>query len=245
MADLAQSPLRKGARTAKTDVWGVVLDFDGVIVQSMELHAEAYRLTLERLGVAFSDQAVLRREGARSETVIAELLAERGQSVDAAGLRRLAEEKQRIYEGLGPPVPYEGAEALVRGVRDAAGRLGLVTGTRRENLDRLIPSWLPLFDAILAQDAYTQDKPHPEPYLKSARALGVNPKRCAALENAIRGVQSARAAAYGFVVGITTTMGREDLLAAGADRVVATHADAALVLREWLDRRRDPNREAH
>ncbi|MBW3583558.1 MAG: HAD-IA family hydrolase, partial [Euryarchaeota archaeon] len=78
-------------------------------------------------------------------------------------------------------------------------------------------------DAVLAQDAYSEDKPHPEPYQKAAEALGVGPVECVAVENAVRGVQSAKAAGYGHVIGITTTMPTEALDAAGADTVVADH----------------------
>ncbi len=149
-------------------------------------------------------------------------------------MRRLARQKQQTYLDLGRPSCYEGAAAFVRGVRDAAGRLALVTGTRRENLDLLIPELLPLFDEVLAQDAYTHDKPHPEPYANAAKRLGTPPGACVAVENAVRGVQSARAAGYAQVIGICTTMPARRLDEAGAHETVEDHDGALAAVRRAL-----------
>lgn len=214
---------------------GVVLDFDGVLVRSMELHAEAYRRVLAPYGLAPTDRDVFLLEGARSETLIRDLLERAGRPLAADEIARLAEEKQAIFASLGTPARYPGAPLMVLRIRAAVDRLGLVTGTRRENVDRLIADLVPRFDAILAQDAYTKDKPDPEPYERAARAIGLAPAECAALENAVRGVQSARAAGYAFVVGITTTLGADELVEAGAHVVVETHAAAADRIEAWAD----------
>jgi len=213
---------------------GAVLDFDGVVARSMEQHAEAYRRILRPYGVDVEDEQVFVREGARSESILRDLLSDNGQEVDDEVILRLGDEKQRLFTGLGSPPLYDGAKAMVHRIRRAAPRLGLVTGTRRENLDRLIPDLLPLFDAVLAQDAYGRDKPDPEPYAKAAEAVGLPPADLVALENAPRGVQSAKAAGYGRVVAIATTLPARDLREAGADEVVVSHEDAAAAVVRWL-----------
>lgn len=215
----------------------VVLDFDGTIVRSMELHAEAYRRALAPYGIAVTDEGIFEREGARSETIIAEYLRKVGKGDDRETIKRLSDIKQETYKAIGPPPIYPGAEQMVRDIRAVSPKLGLVTGTRRENLDRLIPHLVPLFDVLLAQEGYTHDKPHPEPYLKTAAALGVPTGRCAAVENAPRGIQSARAAGFAFVVGIATTVERNELLSAGAHVAVHSHAEATKAVVAWLRRR--------
>lgn len=212
---------------------GIVLDFDGVIVRSMERHAQAYRETLKPFRVSVTDQMVFEREGGRSESLIRDFLRLAGKPQEDGLVTRLALDKQRRFTALGPAPLYPGAEALIAHARRAADRLGLVTGTRRENLERFIPHLLPQFDAVLAQDGYGHDKPHPEPYEKVAKALALPTARCAAVENAPNGVQSAKAAGYAYVIGITTTVTGEALRQAGASAVVATHAEAAALLAEW------------
>ena len=50
------------------------------------------------------------------------------------------------------------------------------------------------FHAIVAHGDYAQGKPHPEPYLKAAEALGVAPELCLALEDSHNGVRAAHGA---------------------------------------------------
>lgn len=216
---------------------GVVLDYDGVLARSMELHAEAYRRVLAPLGARVQDRDVFLLEGPRSETILRNLLDRNHVPVDPKELRRLADLKQLEFERLGPARLYPGAKQLVQVVRERVASLALVTGTRRVNLERAIPRLLPCFDAILAQDAYQHDKPHPEPYLKAAEALGLAPGDCAALENAPRGIRSARGAGYGYVVAIGTTLPGEILLESTPHVVVPDHAAAARTLCDWLQRR--------
>ncbi len=50
------------------------------------------------------------------------------------------------------------------------------------------------FDALITRDVQTRGKPHPEPFLKAAAALGVDPSDCLALEDSHNGVRSAASA---------------------------------------------------
>lgn len=204
-----------------------VLDFDGVIAHSIEQHAEAYRRTFAPLDVPVSDRDIFLREGARSESIIEDLLRTHEVAFDAALVDRLGDEKQRVFRDLGTPRLYPQATAMVRRIRACADKMGLVTGTRFENLELMIGDLLPLFDVVLAQDAYSHDKPHPEPYLTAADRLHLPVADCVGLENAVRGVRSAKAAGYGRVIAIATTMEPEALAEAGADAVVMDHDAAA------------------
>jgi HAD superfamily hydrolase (TIGR01509 family) len=50
------------------------------------------------------------------------------------------------------------------------------------------------FHALITRDVQTRGKPHPEPFLKAAEALGVDPADCLALEDSHNGVRSAASA---------------------------------------------------
>lgn len=50
------------------------------------------------------------------------------------------------------------------------------------------------FDVVVAGDDVRNGKPHPEPYLKAAELLGVEPRDCIAFEDSITGLRSAEAA---------------------------------------------------
>lgn len=50
------------------------------------------------------------------------------------------------------------------------------------------------FHALITRDVQTRGKPHPEPFLRAAQALGVDPADCLALEDSHNGVRAASAA---------------------------------------------------
>ncbi|CAN7585543.1 HAD family phosphatase [Phenylobacterium sp. LjRoot225] len=50
------------------------------------------------------------------------------------------------------------------------------------------------FGAIISRELQTHHKPHPDPFLKAAAALGVAPEDCLALEDSHNGVRAAAAA---------------------------------------------------
>jgi HAD superfamily hydrolase (TIGR01509 family) len=56
------------------------------------------------------------------------------------------------------------------------------------------------FSAVVTGDAVTNGKPHPEPYLRAAALLGVEPGRCLAVEDSNTGARSAEAAGCTVVV---------------------------------------------
>jgi beta-phosphoglucomutase-like phosphatase (HAD superfamily) len=51
-----------------------------------------------------------------------------------------------------------------------------------------------VFQAVVTGDEVTEGKPHPEPYLRAAAELGVDPRACVAIEDSPTGVRSATAA---------------------------------------------------
>ncbi len=56
---------------------------------------------------------------------------------------------------------------------------------------------------VTASDV-TKGKPHPEPYLKGAELLGVNPAECLVIEDAPAGIRSAHAGGMK-VIALTST----------------------------------------
>jgi HAD superfamily hydrolase (TIGR01509 family) len=57
------------------------------------------------------------------------------------------------------------------------------------------------FDAVVSGDDVVESKPHPEPYLRGAELLGVDPAHCLAIEDSEPGIRSAYAAGS-VVIGV-------------------------------------------
>jgi HAD superfamily hydrolase (TIGR01509 family) len=80
---------------------------------------------------------------------------------------------------------------------DALGlpRAIATSSDRQVVVDRLGPAGLlRRFGAVIANEDCANGKPHPEPYLNAAHALGLEPANCLALEDSHSGVRSAHAA---------------------------------------------------
>jgi len=85
------------------------------------------------------------------------------------------------------------------------------------------------FDAIINGEMVSHRKPDPEIYIKAAAALGVKPEECIVVEDAIAGLQAAKAAGMDCVC-LTTAFDDETLRAEGA---IATFPDC-VALQEWF-----------
>jgi beta-phosphoglucomutase len=68
----------------------------------------------------------------------------------------------------------------------------------------------PYFQTILDDSFVSKGKPDPEIYLKSAAALGLEPRNCVVFEDSLSGVKAGKAAGCK-VVGLTTTHTNDEL----------------------------------
>ncbi|MFC5501565.1 HAD family hydrolase [Lysinimonas soli] len=99
----------------------------------------------------------------------------------------------RVLTLLRDAVPWRpGARELLEALRDAEVPTALVTMSIRRMADHIAEAaGFPAFDIVVAGDEVTQGKPHPEPYLRAAMALGVNAADCIAVEDSEFGVAAA------------------------------------------------------
>jgi HAD superfamily hydrolase (TIGR01509 family) len=109
--------------------------------------------------------------------------------ISAAVVARL----ERRYRERVPLLPHA-AEA----VHGAADRwpLGLASSANRPLIDLVLEltDLGAAFAATVSSEEVERGKPAPDVYLEAARRLGLDPRRCAAVEDSTSGLRSARAA---------------------------------------------------
>jgi beta-phosphoglucomutase len=200
----------------------VIWDVDGTLVDTAELHFAAWARLFGEMGHTFSRDDFAATFGRRNPEIIRFLF--RREFTDAE-VARIGETKETYYRteaekgvDLLPGVRelLDGLHA--RGVRQAVG-----SSAPRGNLDLIlrITGSRRYFDAIVGMEDTTRGKPDPQVFLAAAEKLGVPPVRCVVLEDAVAGVEAARAGGMKCVA--VTFVGHhpaEKLAAAGADRVV-------------------------
>ncbi|MDN5725310.1 MAG: HAD family hydrolase, partial [Propionibacteriales bacterium] len=133
-------------------------------------------------------------------------------------------------------IPWRpGALELLAELQERGVPCALVSASYRRMLDVVVRR-LPVgrFDAVVSGDEVTHGKPHPEPYLTAAAALGVDPTQCVVIEDSGPGSASGNAAgalvlAVKNMVDIPTNDRRlhlDTLSGVTVDRVQAWLADA-------------------
>lgn len=214
----------------------VIFDLDGTLVETEELKAISYaqaavelrpELNAEEIIDAFQDVVGL----ARQEVATA-LLKRFG--LEAAARPRMAEfgvaepwqayvrVRQRIYDAmLEDPELLRRQQwphniALLHEVRRLGYPIALATMSYRQQVQRVL-AVLDLshaFDFVASRDDVEQGKADPEIYLLTARALGMAPAECLAIEDSPAGVAAALAAGMD-VVAVSTRLTRKRLHESG------------------------------
>jgi HAD superfamily hydrolase (TIGR01509 family) len=122
------------------------------------------------------------------------LIEATGAAITLADLSVLLNEgfEQRIGTAL-PLMP--GAKRLLAELHEQQIPTALVSASHRRIIDRVLTSLGPHhFTLSVAGDEVSRTKPYPDPYLLAAAGLGVDPARCAVIEDTATGVASAEAA---------------------------------------------------
>jgi HAD superfamily hydrolase (TIGR01509 family) len=109
---------------------------------------------------------------------------------------------ERVVTAITPAVPWlPGAVRLLAELAAAGVRCALVTQPYSPVAHRVAAAApAGAFTAVVAGDDVTQGKPHPEPYLRAAELLGVDPNHCVAIEDSLNGTLSAEAAGAAVIV---------------------------------------------
>jgi HAD superfamily hydrolase (TIGR01509 family) len=173
----------------------VLIDMDGTLVDTEKLWDVSLRELAARYGGILSDGARAAMIGSAAAQTMLLLQAdlECGElDLDEGAAWLNARTRQLFLEGI-PWLP--GAAELLAALRAEGVPTALVTNTEREMVDVALQTLgAANFDTVVCGDEVAFAKPHAEPYLAAARALGVQPGRCVAIEDSPTGLASARAA---------------------------------------------------
>jgi sugar-phosphatase len=162
----------------------VLFDLDGVLVNSTGSVDREWRAWAREKGI--DEEAVIAvAHGVRSVEVIRAVAPH----LDAEKEARLLENREAADHDISV---MPGAIKLVRNIPDDLWCV-VTSGTRHLARARLTFVGVPLPRVMVAADDVTHGKPHPEPYLKGAHLLGVNPADCLVIEDAPAGIRSAHA----------------------------------------------------
>ena len=192
----------------------VLFDFDGVIIDSGELHFKAWQIFCSRYGRVMTYEEFKKGFGQTNRDILQDIL---GRKLSEEEINKFSEEKEEIFRSIakGKIKLIYGAADFIRMVRRQGIATALVSSTPCKNIDFILKeiNLAKCFDVIISSEDVRNGKPDPEGYLKAANLLSIDPADCIVIEDAIAGIQAALAAKMK-CIAITTTQPAEKLIKA-------------------------------
>ena len=197
-----------------SDKKGVIFDLDGVLIDTGEFHRQSWHDLAEREGIDMTDEFFYNTFGMQNQQIITKLF---GRKLSDQETDRIAQHKEQRYRDLiaGKLKLLEGARELVEDLKANDFLLAIGTSAPKANLDFMLEH-IPIhdyFDAYVTCEDVTNSKPAPDTFLKAAEKLSLSPADCVVVEDAVPGVQAAKAGGMA-VVAVTTTRAGNELTAA-------------------------------
>ena len=198
----------------------VIFDCDGVLVDSEPIAARLTAQAVSELGWPMTpDLAKAEFLGDTFPNIIRRVEEKTGRPVPEDWPAR---SQASLLEALEREcAPVDGVVAAITGLRQAGATLAVASqgAHAKMQVTLRVTGLLPHFSGrIFSAYDVPRPKPFPDLFLHAARSLGFEPPQCVVVEDSTRGVKAALAAGMR-VFGYTASVGREAMLAAGAEPV--------------------------
>jgi HAD superfamily hydrolase (TIGR01509 family) len=195
---------------------GVILDMDGVIVDSEPFICEAAMKFFAEKGIQVQPEDFAPFVGTGENRYIGGVAEKYGYPLN---LEPDKAQTYAIYLELirGRLQPLPGVFSFLEECRRRSLRVGLASSADAIKVEgNLTEIGLPpaSFDALVNGNQVLRKKPHPDLFLTAAARLGLPPAECLVVEDAVSGVKAAKAAGAR-CLALTTSFPAEQL--AGAD----------------------------
>ena len=198
----------------------VIFDMDGVLTDSEPLINDAARAMFQERGLRVAPEDFRPFVGAGEDRYIGGVAEKYHWPLD------LPAAKRRTYEIYLELVPsrlraFPGVRALVGACRAAGLRVAVASSANLVKIAaNLSQIGLPpeFWDCVVTAETVKVRKPAPDLFLAAAARLGLGPNQCVVVEDAVHGVQAAKAAGMR-CIGVAHTFAAEQLGAADLVRL--------------------------
>ena len=175
-----------------------IFDLDGVIVDTAKYHFLAWKELAEHLGFDFTEEQNELLKGV-SRVRSLEILLDLGKvELSSAEKESYLKEKNEQYlkyiSTMKTDEILPGIEELLHFLNKEKVRFALGSASKNARLILKNLDLLDLFDAIVDGNDVSTAKPDPEVFLIASEKLGADPAECIVVEDALAGIQAARAA---------------------------------------------------
>lgn len=196
----------------------IIFDYNGVLVNDLKIHEEAYWRAGKELGMPVARETVRKYLSYSPEQKRKLYYGDISDETWEGIKRRMT----RCYFDLAEKrdVIFPDVEAVLTSL-SARYILALISNTRRKYFNRIFPRKLAsLFSETIFFEEIRKPKPSPDPLLKMMERLGIGRDQCCYVGDSVIDVQMAKRVNVKVFSVATGDNSKEELQAAGADWIV-------------------------
>lgn len=207
-------------------VEAAIFDIDGTLVDSVDLHAEAWWRALAAYGKDVPLIEVRAQIGKGGDQLLLALLSPTENRKFGAELEKHRGDLFR-REYLPRVTPFPGVRPLFERLRRDGVRIALASSSTAEEVTayKRIARITDLIDAETSADDVEQSKPHPDVFQETLKRLGATPNQAVAVGDTPYDVQAAVRAGVPVIGLLSGGFAREKLLGAGCRQIYQDIAD--------------------
>ena len=191
---------------------GIIFDFNGTLFWDSQLHLDAWREFSAKIRkTPFTDEEMLKYMfGRTNEDIRAYAI---GKKPDKELVERLGQEKEAYYRDMCLKKPEEfklapNAVEFLDYLKSNNIPMTIATMSEWCNMEFYIKEfklekWFDI-EKIVYSTGKIPGKPAPDIYLIAAKNLGLDPKDCVVIEDALSGIEAARRAGIGKIIAIAS-----------------------------------------
>lgn len=180
---------------SKSKYSAFLFDFDGTLVNTDNLHFQAYTKVLNSVGVDYVsyEEHVRKYVGLNSRAILEKVLQKHGKNIE--GIDELVFMKKYIFTQLmmqqGVKV-IDGAIEFLTSLRSAGKKIAMVSGGNYESVQKVMAfaGLTGYFDILISKEMIRNPKPDPECYNLAMQRLSVESKDCIGFDNDELGLEA-------------------------------------------------------
>ncbi|MCL6458940.1 MAG: beta-phosphoglucomutase [Gorillibacterium sp.] len=197
----------------------VIFDLDGVITDTAEYHYQAWKAISDELGISFSREFNENLKGVSRIDSLKLLLGQASPPLAYSNeeMEQLANRKNQLYQELikkvTPADLLPGIPEFIADLKRNGVKIGLASASKNALVVVQRLGVESDFDIIVDVTKLKHNKPDPEIFLTAAASLGVDPRRCIGVEDAVAGVNAIKAAnMFAVAIGDRTAFPNADVI---------------------------------
>jgi putative hydrolase of the HAD superfamily len=186
---------------SKEHIHAVVLDLDGLMVDSETIAIEMWREYLALFGKALSDAEYQQMIGMEPRENAIFVRQRTGIPIEVEEI--LEDHRFRVMETVGRDAkPVDGLNPFIREVKLRGLPIGVASNSGSTYVNRVLNAigLREVLDCVITSDQVARAKPAPDIYQAAATSLKTPPEQCLAIEDTPIGMQSALSAGMRCVV---------------------------------------------